>query len=144
MDPWSDAHLLALGAWAGLVAAEVVVELGGRLETEHRNAVARFHHLIDRYAEIPLLVAIVVTGLGLLGQAALDATLALKVACALGAIGANAYCAVIVIRRGHAARRGDDPAVIDALTAGVFRTVYVGVPLALVALGIGGSRAGWW
>ena len=141
---WHVAHLLALGVWAGLVAAELMIEVGGARQPALRGAVARLHHLIDVYVEAPVLVAVVGTGTVLLTRTAPDALLWTKVALGLGAVGANAACVVVVVRRGRAAAAGAADETVAPLTRWVFRSAFVGVPLGLAALLLGGGRVGWW
>jgi hypothetical protein len=141
---WHAAHLAAIAAWGGLVAAEIIIEFGGRFSERLQYATARLHYWSDVYVEIPLLFTVLLTGFVLLMGTQPDALLWTKVACGLGAVGANAACVVVVFRRNHVALAGENVVVMTRLSRWVFRTAFVGAPLAVVALWIGGFRAGWW
>lgn len=153
---WHAAHLAAIAAWGGLVAAEIIIEVGGRFSRRLQYATARFHYWTDVTFEIPLLLLVVLTGAVLLMGTQPDALLWTKVACGLGAVAANAACVVVVFRRnrvalhdandGNAANAANvaNVATMSHLSRWVFRTAFVGAPLALVALWIGGVRVGWW
>jgi len=150
---WHAAHLAAIAAWAGLVAAEIIIEIGGRFSQRLQYATARLHYWSDVYIEIPLLFVVVFTGAVLLVGTQPDALLWTKVVCGLGAVGANAACVVVVFRRNRIALAaygtqgavaGETVVVMTNLSRWVFRTAFVGFPLAVVALWIGGYRVGWW
>ncbi len=144
MTGWHLAHLFILAAWAGLVLGELVIEAVSAGDHELRRAAARFHRAIDLYIEIPLLTGVVVTGVVLMGRANLDASLWIKIACGLGAVGINIACAVAVLLRARAADAGADEPVLAGWTRWVWRSGAVGVPLGLAALVMGGTRVGWW
>lgn len=130
-------HLLVLGAWGGLVAAELVIELSARATADLRAAAA-LHYKLDLWVELPVLVMVLVSGsLLTLRVWPLDALHALKIGCGLGAVVANLYCVVQVIRR-HRAR--DDEAALRLRTRRVYASAVVGVPLALVAAYVGWMR----
>jgi hypothetical protein len=102
MDPWHTAHLLSLGLWGGLVAAEGVVELTPRTDDELRFA-ATLHYWMDVLLELPLLAAVLVTGAVLTAAAwPLSPLHGVKIAAGLTAVGANLWCVAHVIAR----RRG--------------------------------------
>ncbi|MBI4816617.1 MAG: hypothetical protein HY791_10180 [Deltaproteobacteria bacterium] len=136
------AHLIVLGLWGGLVTAEAIVELVGRRDVRLAYAVARFHYWIDLVAELPLLGAVVATGLILLAQTTLDAFLWAKVACGGVAVIANLACVLIVVKRWRVATRTGE--VPDRLSAWVLRLAALGVPAGAAALVLGGRRVGWW
>jgi hypothetical protein len=141
---WLTAHLVVLALWGGLISAEVVMEFGGRVSERLSYATARMHYWTDLFIEIPLLTSVVVTGLILLMSTQADALLWVKVACGLGAVAANAVCVAVVFRRNRMALAGGGAVALRGLSRWVFRTAFVGVPLAIVAFWIGGYRVGWW
>jgi hypothetical protein len=130
-------HLLLLGLWGGVVAAETVIEFAPGSDGELRFS-AKLHYWIDLVIELPLLVGILVSG-AMLSSAAwpLRPMLVAKIVCALGAIAINLWCAALVVRR-H--RQGDDVAAL-VHTSRRIRLAWVGVPLAGAALLIG--LMGW-
>jgi hypothetical protein len=134
------AHLVLLGMWAGLVLAETVIEFGPRVRPELWPASARFHFWMDMLIEAPILIGVVVTGTLLLLRVPLDAALAVKSAAGLLAVGANAACMVVVVRR---ARPGVDAAEARRLSAQVVATALLGLPCALAALVLGWWRLGY-
>lgn len=141
--PWHVAHIFVLGAWGGLVASEMAMELVARRNTRLHYSMARFHHVIDRFVEVPLLGLIVLTGAVLLFQVPSDTLLWVKVACGGGAVGINLFCWRKVVARKDLLEAGDDGPEADRLTGWVFRSVYMGLPLSLIALVLGAQRVGW-
>lgn len=144
MTGWHIAHFLVLGTWLGVVLTELVFEAAGTRSEALRRAAAAFHGAVDRYLEIPLLVGVVLTGLGLMSGIELDGAMQLKIACGLGAVAANGGCAVAVFQREKEAAEGASEERLASLTRWVWLSAVVGVPLALVALYIGGGRLAWW
>lgn len=137
MDNLRLAHLLFLASWGGLVLAETVIELGSRPDDAGAVQTARLHFVIDGLFEVPLLAGIVATGALLLARAWPPTPLLVaKLACAVIALGANVYCAWLVVRR-H--RSAGDPAAVHRLASRI-RLTGIGVPFGLVALIIG---LGW-
>jgi hypothetical protein len=132
MDGWRVAHLIFLGLWGGIVLAELVLEASPRSEADHR-LVARIHYWTDLCIELPVLAAVVVTGVVLTRRVAEHTTLHwVKLALALAAVATNVWAALMVIRRQRAA----DPAELARLTR-LVRLSGLGVPFALAALYIG-------
>ena len=137
MDGLASFHLIALGSWAGVVLTELVFEAGGISGKLDRGAVAWLHWQVDRFVEIPLLVAVLASGTLLWRRAGWSPELAWKVAFGVLAVTANLFC-VFVVRR-----RVSQPESA-ALTHSVIGSAVVGIPLGLVALVLGGARVGWW
>ena len=61
MEPFHVAHLVALSVWLGVVITEVLFEFAGS-DAESLRAAARFHYNVDKFGELPILLAILVTG----------------------------------------------------------------------------------
>ena len=61
MEPLHLAHLIALGMWLGVVVTEVLFEFAGS-DSESLRAAARFHYNVDKFGELPILIAVLVTG----------------------------------------------------------------------------------
>ena len=89
MEPLHVAHLMALGMWLGVVITEALFEFSGS-DAESLRAAARFHYTVDMFAELPILLAVLVTGTILAVRAWPLTTLHyLKIAASLIAVGAN-------------------------------------------------------
>jgi hypothetical protein len=139
---WHLAHVVILGLWGGVVLAEAVMEIGAHRHRHLRDSVVRLHYLIDVFVEVPLLAGVVITGAVLLMRApAIDAFLWAKVLCGVGAVALNAGCVFAVIRRCRMVEEKGDTSLLTRL---VFGSAGLGVPLAAVALYLGGQRGGWW
>jgi hypothetical protein len=61
MEPIHLAHVVALGMWLGVVITEVLFEFAGS-DPDSLRAAARFHYNVDKYGELPILFAVLVTG----------------------------------------------------------------------------------
>jgi hypothetical protein len=123
-------HLILVAAWAGLVLAELVLELVGARRPEAQRFVADVHYMIDLFLELPILLGVLATGGWLLRGATFDTALAVKVACGLAAVLANLVCVALVIARHRGARA----------TRAIFGTAMFGIPPALLAAYLGLSR----
>jgi len=128
------AHLILLALWAGVVAAELVLEDLGRRNRELRAPAARIHLWIDLLVELPLVLGVLASGVVL---AALRWPLSpvhwAKIALAAVAIVANLICIALVIRRHRRQAHG--------LTRRLIPLVAVGLPAALLAAGLGFALA---
>jgi len=131
-------HLLFLALWGGVVLAESVLELWGRRREELLRPTVIFHYWIDFLIEAPIILGVLASGLLLL--LTLDRLTwlhAVKVAAALVAVSANAYCILLVLARYRDLRRGADSEKLLARTRRVFLSAAVGMPFAAVAIGLG-------
>ena len=61
MEPFHVAHLVVLGMWLGVVITEVLFEFAAS-DAESLRAAARFHYNVDKFGELPILFAVLVTG----------------------------------------------------------------------------------
>ena len=131
-------HVFAVAYWLGCVATEIVVEQVGLRRAALRPAVPQFHFYVDRFVEIPAFSIVLLTGVLMFDASRFftDWVYATKIICGLLAVGANVFSIYPVIMRKRMADASD--------SAGVRRfgkmldmTVPVGVPAAVVALGIG-------
>lgn len=133
MDPLHVAHLLALGIWLGIVTTEALFEFSGS-DPDSLRAAARFHYTVDLFGELPVLAAVIVTGVMLTARVeTMTVLLQVKIAAALVAIGSNLICAVWVVQRRHVS----DPAVLLAFRRKIWMTAAVGVVFGTAALAIG-------
>ncbi len=101
------AHLVLVSMWGGLLCAEAVLEIGA-VDDQLQWAAARTHYWLDLLLEAPLGAAILATGvaLGSAGGWPTSPLFALKIACALVAIGCNLTCLLLVVGR-YTAGPGD-------------------------------------
>ena len=130
-------HIIFLAFWAGLVAAESVMELIGRRNPEIENHVARIHFYIDMIFEGPVLLAVLITGGMMVSQLPMTTLLAVKVAAGLTAVMANIVCLFFVVARKRALDTGANEDKIKKLTTWIFVTPLPGFPAAALALLIG-------
>ena len=99
MEPFHVAHLLALGVWLGVVITEVLFEFTGSDE-ESLRAAARFHYNVDKFGELPILLAILVTGSILTVRAwPLTSLHLIKVGTSLVALSCAFICTLWVFKR---------------------------------------------
>jgi len=59
-------HLIMLSMWGGVVATEAVIEIYPFRRRELHAATIRFHYWIDLLVELPLVLAVIATGIALL------------------------------------------------------------------------------
>lgn len=99
MEPLHLAHLILLGMWLGLVITEVLFEFAAS-DAESLRAAARFHYKVDKYGELPILVAVLVTGTILAVRAWPWTPLHfIKIAASLIAVGCALICVLWVFQR---------------------------------------------
>jgi hypothetical protein len=133
MDPFHVAHLMALGIWLGIVLTEALFEFSGS-DPDSLRAAARFHYTVDMFGELPVLAAVIVTGVLLVGRVGpLTPLHYVKIAASIVAIGSNLICAVWVVQR----RRIEDVNVLRAYRRKIWTTAAVGVVFGTAALAIG-------
>lgn len=126
-------HLGLICAWGGVLLTELIIESLGEDDVSQAHA-ARLHFWIDLLAEVPIILAVLVTGGLLLSEIWPPTGLHLvKVACALVAIGMNLYCSAIVVVR---YRQRDDIASVRRWGRHV-RLSVLGVPFGAVAAYLG-------
>lgn len=108
MSPWLPTfHALLVGAWIGTLLIEALFEralLGQGRDNE--LLLARLGWKFAKLAELPLLIAVVASGVKLLQGVPLDGLLRAKLACALLAVFANLYCIWLVKLRLRMAEAG--------------------------------------
>jgi hypothetical protein len=100
-------HLIALAAWGGVVATEAVIEVAPFRRRDLHPAAIRFHYWIDLLVELPLVLAVVGTGVALaVTTPALTGLHAVKIAFGAAAVAVNLFCILVVVRRGRRLQRG--------------------------------------
>jgi len=94
---------LGLGIWAGVVAAEVVIELDGAKSDDSLINASKLHYLTDIWVEIPAFSLVLITGLLMLSPEQLQGAFLYKVILGTAAVAFNFVCVYAVFkRRGYA------------------------------------------
>lgn len=135
-------HVFVLGLWGGCVAVEMLLETSARSDPRLRTQVALYHDAIDRFIELPLLIAVLVTGCLLLQLELLHGWYLILVVSGSTAVFVNFLCVIPVMRRKRAADAGDMSRV-DAESRWIFRAFWTGAPMALIALFSAAVIRGW-
>ena len=103
------AHLTVLAMWGGVVATEAVIEVLPFQKRELHGATIQFHYWIDLLVELPLVLAVIATGVAL--AVSIDALTPLhlvKIVCGGAAVVVNLFCILVVVRRGKKLERHPD------------------------------------
>jgi len=133
MDPLHVAHLIALGAWLGVVITEALFEFAAS-DAESLRAAARFHYNVDKYGELPVLAAVLVTGTLLTVRAwPLTPLHVIKITASLVAIGSALICVRWVFER----RRIEDVNVLLGLRRRIWTLAAIAAVSATPALYLG-------
>jgi len=106
-------HLMMLSLWGGVVATEAVIEVLPFRRRELHAATIRFHYWIDLLVELPLVLAVIATGIALFFLTDVLTPLHYVKVCFGGAaVAVNLFCIVVVVRRGKMLERHpDDPSL---------------------------------
>ena len=95
-------HLMVLSMWGGVVATEAVVELLPFRRRELHPAAIRFHFWIDLLVELPMVVAVIGTGIALSILIPTVTSLhVVKIVLGGAAVLVNLFCIAVVVRRGR-------------------------------------------
>jgi len=95
-------HLIMLSMWGGVVATEAVIEILPFRQRELHAATIRFHYWIDLLVELPLVLAVIATGVGLWILTDPVTPLHLvKIGLGGAAVAVNLFCIVVVVKRGR-------------------------------------------
>jgi len=131
-------HLVVLCLWGGVVATESVLELYPyRRKVLHENSI-RYHFWIDLLVELPLILAVIATGMTLVYLAwPLSAAHFIKLGCVSIAVSANLICVYLVVRRKLRLDAGAAEAELWAATRRIVMCAVVGMPFAAVAASLG-------
>jgi hypothetical protein len=99
-------HLMMLCLWGGVVATEAVVEVAPFRQKDLHPAAIRLHYWIDLLVELPLVLAVIATGITLLFLTEpLTPLHWLKVLLGAATVAINLFCIVVVVKRGRRLRR---------------------------------------
>ncbi len=133
MEPFHVAHLGALGIWLGVVITEVLFEFAGS-DADSLRAAARFHYNVDKFGELPILFAVLVTGTILAVRAwPLTPLHFIKIAASLIALGCAFVCTLWVFAR----KRIEDVDVLLGLRRRIWTLAAVAAVFATPALYLG-------
>jgi hypothetical protein len=95
-------HLMMLSLWGGVVATEAVIEVYPFRKRELHPATIRFHYWIDLLVELPLVLAVIATGVALFFLTDPVTSLHLvKIGLGGAAVAVNLFCIVVVVKRGR-------------------------------------------
>jgi hypothetical protein len=133
VEPFHVAHLVALGIWLGVVIAEVLFEFTGS-DADSLRAAARFHYNVDKFGELPILFAVLVTGTILAVRAwPLTPLHVVKIAASLASVGAAFVCTLWVFQR----RRIEDVNLLLGFRRRIWTLAAVAAAFATPALYLG-------
>ena len=133
MEPFHLAHLVALGIWLGVVITEVLFEFAGS-DADSLRAAARFHYNVDKFGELPILFAVLITGAILAVRAwPLTPLHFIKIATSLIAVGCALICTLWVFQR----RRVEDVSALLGFRRRIWSLAAGGAVFATPALYLG-------
>ena len=119
--------------WLGVVITEVLFEFAGS-DADSLRAAARFHYTVDKFGELPILAAVLVTGLILAVRAwPLTPLHVIKIAASLIAVGSSLVCVLWVFQR----RRIEDVKVLLGFRRRIWTLAAVAAAFAIPALYLG-------
>lgn len=132
-------HILAVTLWGGVVTSETFIETYKARSADQRKMITDLHYRIDLFIESPLLFAVLITGMLLIGQSTWSTLLAIKVAAGLVVIGANAVCIVCVVRRYLAMHASTEEESLSefAIQTKRIRSTALFIPLGLAVFALG-------
>ncbi len=134
------AHLIMLSTWGGIVATEAVLEIYAFRKRELEGAASRFHYWIDLLVELPVVVAVLGTGITV--ACLVDHITRLhvvKIGFAGAAVGVNLFCIAVVLRRDRRRKAGASPSHLRTASRVVLACFAVGLLCAAVAAVLGFS-----
>jgi hypothetical protein len=131
-------HLISLSLWGGVVATEAVIEVYPFRQKDLHAAAIRFHYWIDLLVELPLVVAVVATGILLfLMVDPLTPLHWLKICLGGAAVAVNLFCIAVVVKRGRRLSRDRDDGPLWRASRTVLACFAVGLACAAGAAALG-------
>ncbi len=131
-------HLILFAIWGGTILTETVIELYPFWKKDLHKPAIQFHHWIDLFVELPIVLGVLGTGIVLLLLVE-DITILhiIKISLALAAIAINMYCIVLV--RGRSAKLQDNADEDELLSSSkkIIQIAAIAIPIGLCAFGIG-------
>ena len=142
LDLVTMVHLIVLSMWGGVVATEAVIEIYPFRTHDLAEATSRFHYWIDLLVELPLVLAVVATGIASICLSEHITRLhVVKIAFAAAAVGINLFCIAVVLRRDRQRRAGASPEHLRRASRIVLACFAVGLACAAMAATLGFSLA---
>jgi hypothetical protein len=142
LDLVTMVHLMVLSMWGGVVATEAVIEVYPFRTHDLAEATSRFHYWIDLLVELPLVLAVLATGIASICLSDRITGLHLvKFAFAGTAIAVNLFCIAVVLRRERQRVAGATPNRLRSASQVVLACFAVGLACAAVAAVPGFSLA---
>ena len=136
------AHLIMLSMWGGVVATEAVIEVYPFRKRDLAEATIRFHYWIDLLVELPLVLAVLATGIASVCLSDHITRLhVVKIAFAGAAIAVNLFCIAVVLRRDRQRLAGATSERLRRASRVVLACFAVGLLFAAVAATLGFSLA---
>ena len=133
MEPFHLAHLVVLAVWLGVVITEVLFEFAAS-DADSLRAAARFHYRVDKYGELPVLLAVLITGTILTVRAwPMTSLHVVKIGTSLVAVGASLICVRWVFQR----RRIEDVNVLLRFRRRIWTLATIAAVFASPALYLG-------
>jgi len=140
LDLVTMVHLIMLSMWGGVVATEAVIEIYPFRTHDLAEATIRLHFWIDLLVELPLVLAVVATGIASVCLSEqITGMHVVKIAFAGAAVGVNLFCIVVVLRRDRQRRAGATPERLRRASQVVLACFAVGLACAAVAAVLGFS-----
>jgi len=140
LDLVTMVHLIVLSMWGGVVATEAVIEVYPIRTHDLAEATSRFHYWIDLLVELPLVLAVVATGIASVCLSdRITGLHVVKIAFAGAAVGVNLFCIAVVLRRDRQRRAGATPEHLRRASRIVLACFAVGLACAAVAATLGFS-----
>jgi len=137
-DVLAMVHLIVLSMWGGVVATEAVIEVYPFRKTELHAAAIRFHYWIDLLVELPLVLAVIATGVALaLSVEALSGLHLIKILFGAAAVVVNLFCIAVVVGRGKRLDHGEAEEPLWRASRVVLACFVVGLLAAAVAATLG-------
>ena len=133
-------HLIVLSMWGGVVATEAVIEVYPFRKGDLAEATSRFHYWIDLLVELPLVLAVLATGIASVCLSEHITRLHIvKIAFGGAAIAVNLLCIAVVLRRDRQRLAGATSERLRTASKVVLACFAVGLACAAVAAVLGFS-----
>lgn len=100
-------HLLAVGIWIGVVAAEFAIEFDGMKDDASYIKASNLHYITDVWVEVPSFMIVLITGILLLNEGHLSGLFLYKIIFGVLAIVFNIVCVYAVFKRRKYSVRDD-------------------------------------
>ncbi len=131
-------HLIFVATWGGIVMTESVLEIVAKKKNENLKSISVFHYWIDLLVELPVIMAVLATGVALfILTESITILHIVKISFAVMAILANLYCIYNVIKRYQAVHSGECRDTLLKKTNPVMLSGIIGIPIGIIVFSIG-------